>query len=748
MLLERDNQLVVLRTLLTQAGRGRGQLVLINGEPGVGKSALIQRAVADSAGIRVLFGVCDGAVPARLLGPITDIADALGPAVIDELRGPTNRLELFRRVRAALGAVPTVFVIEDLQWADEATLDLVRYLGRRLQDQPLLLAVTYREAGTAQDDALTAVLGELSTGSTTTRLTVPPLTAGAVHDWVARTNSPVDAQALFSRTRGNPFFVEEVLKTDGDELPTGVRDAVTARLVRLSEGSRVVLDAVAVTGPATIDLVLAAAGVPASALDECRRAGLLLWDGERVAFRHDLIREVVEGSLSAAARSMVAAGALEHLERRADTDHRRLATLAEIAGAGDAVLAHAPLAAQRASTLGAHNEARYHLRAAVHYRHRLSKAAQARLMADLSFECYLTEHPEEALECRQLSLELYRSEGDVIGIGQSLRWLSRICWMLGRTADARDFGAEAVQTLQAEPPGEELAMAYSNRSQLCMLAGDVSGATEWGQLAIELGTELGADDVLMHAQNNVGAAIGCAGQLTQGVEILEASLELALRRDAQEHVARSFNNLASICISNYSLQAAQEYLTAGIGYCAERDLDTWRLSLESEAVTADLAAGRWDAGVVRCKRILQQSSSDVVRVSALWVLGTIELRRGLPGAAAHLSDAHTLAIRLQDPQSRIPVASARAEAAWTHGEFAGARMEINRTWQLATETGQRWWLGELSWWSLLAGHRLPGLSTTSEPHQLMLTGKWRAAAGVWERLGNPFWRALCLAQSN
>jgi hypothetical protein len=208
----------------------------------------------------------------------------------------------------------------------------------------------------------------------------------------------------------------------------------------------------------------------------------------------------------------------------------------------------------------------------------------------------------------------------------------------------------------------------------------------------------------MHAQNNVGAAIGCAGRLAEGVVLLEASLELALRRDAQEHVARSYTNLASICISNYSLDAAREYLDVGLGYCAERDLDTWQLSLESEAAQADLTTGRWDDALLRCERMLQNPrGSAVIRVTALWVRGIIEIRRALPGAAADLANAHSLATRLQDPQSRIPVASARAEAAWTHGKLAAADTEIDRIWPLAVQTGQRWWLGELAWWSFTRG---------------------------------------------
>jgi len=745
-LLERDDLLATLDSFLTDAHRGRGRLALVAGEAGVGKSSLVQALAGDADGSRVLFGVCDGAAPARPLGPLADIADALGMTISDQLRGPSARLRLFQRVRAELVATPTMFVIEDLHWADEATLDFVRFLGRRLRDQSLLVVATYRDEG---NDALTAVLGDLSTCSTTTRLRIPPLTVEAIQQWVARAGSPLDAITLYNRTGGNPFFIGEVLSSGGETIPAGLRDTVLARVMRLSKEGRTFLDAVAVVGPATEALVLAAAGVPASALDECCRTGLIRSDAQQVVFRHDLIREVIDRSLATADRSTLAAGALGWLQQHADTDDRRLATLAEIAGVAEAVLTYAPRAAVRAGDLGAHGEAVRHLRAAVRYRSRLPNDAQARLLADLSYECYLTDRPEQALECRQLALELYRAEQDLTGIGRSLRWISRISWMLGRTNDAHDFAAEAVRVLHALPAGTELAMAYSNRSQLSMLAGDVPGASGWGLRAIDLATKLGADEVVMHAQNNVGAAMGCSGQLAAGVQLLQASLELALRQDAQEHVARSYTNLASICVSNYSSEAAQQYLVAGLAYCAERDMDMWQLSLESEAAAAALASGNWDDALLRCDRMLQNPrGSAVIQVTALWVRGIVEMRRGLPGATAHLADANTLATRLQDPQSRIPVACARTEAEWTRGKLASVTTEIDRIWLLAVQTGQRWWLGELTWWSSRSGNRTSGLPTTSEPHDLMLAGEWRAAAGAWERLGNPFWRALSLAESD
>ena len=136
---------------------------------------------------------------------------------------------------AALGSEPTIFVIEDLQWADEATLDLVRYLGRRLQNLPVLVVATYRSdavaAGPSADRRASVIFRRVPPPR---GVQVPPLTPDAVREWVRIAGSPIGAAALHERTSGNPFFISEVLAAGGDTVPAGVRDAVLARAGRLS----------------------------------------------------------------------------------------------------------------------------------------------------------------------------------------------------------------------------------------------------------------------------------------------------------------------------------------------------------------------------------------------------------------------------------------------------------------------------------------------------------------------------------
>ena len=136
LLLERDHPIEVLQTRADGAAAAAGGLVLLAGEAGIGKTALL-RAFAEQATIPILWGMCDPLSTPRPLGPLRDVADALGPAVTASLREAAPQHEIFAVVLAALRATPRVLVVEDLHWADEATTDLVRFLARRIAALPL-----------------------------------------------------------------------------------------------------------------------------------------------------------------------------------------------------------------------------------------------------------------------------------------------------------------------------------------------------------------------------------------------------------------------------------------------------------------------------------------------------------------------------------------------------------------------------------------------------------------------------------
>ncbi|HEX2703121.1 MAG TPA: hypothetical protein VHM72_06790, partial [Solirubrobacteraceae bacterium] len=258
-------------------------------------------------------------------------------------------------VRELRTQAPTIFVLEDVHWADEATLDVLRLLARRVATVPALILASYRDDELDRGHPLRVVLGELASSQTVVRVKLAALSRAAVARLAERDG--VDADELYRKTAGNPFFVVEALAAHAQEVPETVRDAVLARAARLRAAARGLLDAVAVAPPQTeLWLLEALAGEALEGLDECLGQGMLTSVPGAVAFRHELARRAVEES--------VAPGRKVELHRKAlvaladppvgAPDLARLAHHAEAAVDTDAVLRFAPLAGARAASLGAH----------------------------------------------------------------------------------------------------------------------------------------------------------------------------------------------------------------------------------------------------------------------------------------------------------------------------------------------------------------------------------------------------------
>ena len=663
-LIERAGFLASLEGLLGEALDGGGRLVFLGGEAGVGKTTLAA-ALADAAGVPVRRGSCDNVTTAEALGPILDALPELIAAVDDE--AGVSRLRLFRNVRGALSGSPMLLLLEDVHWADEATLDILRYLGRRLAGVRLMILATFRSEEVSRDHPLTVVMGDLAGLSGVVRMQLPPLTATGVRQLLDAAGSALDADAIFQRTGGNPFYLTEVLAAGAEQVPATVRDAVLARVARLSQAGRDAAAAASVLGRrAEAGFIAAVSGQPLTAIDECLDRGVLVSDGDAVGFRHDLARLAVEGSLSAAQRARAHARALAHLTARGSHDHRWLAHHAAGCGDSAAVLRHAPLAAARAARLGAHREAAEQFRLALQH-HEPPDRQRAALLERLSYESYLTDRLVQARDSLLEALAIYERDGDARSVGTSQRWLSRLSWVLGQNADSERYAAAAVSTLEPLEPGPELAMAYSNMGQLRMLSDDNAAALDWGTKAIGLARELGDTETEIHALNNVGTALATAGDLIEGQARLTQSLDLALARDAHEHAARAFTNLGSINVINWSLADADRHLHAGITYCADRDLDTWRLYMTAWLARSLAEQGRYDAAERHVADVTRRPHvSPITQVSVLPVAGLLAARRGRDGTG-ELDEALTIAVRTGEALRLIPVAAACAEAAWIAG---------------------------------------------------------------------------------
>ena len=741
-LVEREGFLASLARLLSEALDGSGRLVFLGGEAGVGKTALAAALAEAADGTAIRRGSCDNITTAEALGPILD---ALPELTVDAaLAAGVTRFRLFQQVRGALAKTPMLLLLEDVHWADEATLDILRFLGRRLAGMRLMILATFRSEEADGDHPLTIVMGDLAALPGVIRMQLPALSRSGVQRLLDDAGSVLNTEEVYQRTGGNPFYVTEVLAADSGHVPVTVRDAVLARVSRLSPAARDVAGAASVLGRAELDLLTGVAGQPLTAVDECLSRGVLVASDGAVEFRHELARLAVEGSLPQAQRVTTHARTLAHLVAQGSADHRRLAHHA--AGSGDraAVTRHAPLAAARAARLGAHREAAGQLRMALRY-YEVPDLRRAALLDQLSYECYLTDQVSQARTSALDALAIYDQEEDALSIGAAQRWLSRLSWVLGENADSERYAAAAVVTLEPLSPSHELAMAYSNMSQLRMLADDSVEAVRWGTKAIELARSLGDREAEMHALNNVGTAL-LLDDVVEGWAQLTRSLDLALADDAHEHAARAYTNLSSTRVRQRSFPQADRLLKADIAYCTDRDLDTWRLYMSAWLASSLAEQGSYAAAERHLADVTRHPHlSPITRICAQVVTGVLAARRG--DSTVALDDVLPIAAATGEPQRLVPVAVARAEAAWIAGRVLDIAAEIDRVWPVAVAHPQPWDLGQLCWWLHLAGDRRQVPAPVARPFALMLAEQHRAAASAWQDLGCPLWSAYALALS-
>jgi predicted ATPase/DNA-binding CsgD family transcriptional regulator len=299
-LLERDSVIAEMNGLARRAACGSGQVLLLRGEAGVGKTAVIRRFLEDAASrAQVLVGRCDPLSAPRPLGPLIDMLVQLPGPRQAALRAAINAMNsetIYARLLEVLGdGQPLICVVEDAQWADSATLDLLRFVVRRIDALPVLVVVSYRDDDLGAEHPLAIALGDMANQAAMTRIGLSPLSADAVR--VLATGTSVDAGQLHGITGGNPFFVAEVLAAIADgssvnTLPRSVIEAVWGRLARLSVSGRETAEAAAVCGtcadPQLLELLRPGA---AAGLGECIRAGVLVTEGESVRFRHEVARQ-------------------------------------------------------------------------------------------------------------------------------------------------------------------------------------------------------------------------------------------------------------------------------------------------------------------------------------------------------------------------------------------------------------------------------------------------------------------------
>jgi DNA-binding CsgD family transcriptional regulator len=750
-LLERDQSLARLGELLAGVtATSVGRLVFVGGEAGVGKTSLLRRfCESQERPLRVLWGACRPLRTPRPFGPWVDVADGIGGELEEVIAGGAKPHEvetsLLRELRRR---GPSVVVLEDLHWADEATLDVVTLLASRIATAPALLVLTYRDDELDRAQQLRWVLGEAVDRQGRLRLEV--LSQSAVQ--VLAEEHGVDGAELYRRTGGNPFFVTEVLAAGGEGIPVTVRDAVIARAGRLSQRARRLLEVVAIIpGDVEVGLLESVGGDLVDELDACIAHGVLSSTSTHVGFRHELARLAIEGTIPAHRRRGLHRQALAALESSAG-DAADLARLAEHAeGADDraAVLRWAPPAAERAARSGSHREAAAQYERALRFADGLGPAERIELLRHRVNECWVTDQFAAAIEAAHEVLAAARSAGDTRAEGDALRTLSRLNFFIGQVRDGETLAQQAVELLERLPEGHELAMAYANVAQRRMVIEDLDGSQQWSCRALDIARRLGDDEAVAYALTNLGAAEFQAG-IRDGLLKLEEALALALERGLDDYAGRAFASIVRCAVGQRELNFAEAQLELGLEYCLQRGLDTWRLYLLSARAQLELLRGRWDQAARAIDQVMRDPrSAPFARGQVVTALGVLRARRGDPDAAGPLERERALAEPTLELVRIGPNAAAMAELAWLTGDARRALAGTEAALGMGLTNRSRWITGELACWRWRSGaeDELPA-DALAEPYACSISGEWRRAADAWRTLGCPYEAALALADGD
>ena len=743
-LVERDALLATLRANLEQASAGSGRLVLVRGEAGIGKTALIRRFVGSlDAGVTVVTGSADGVSTARPFEPLYEMS--LGDTVPALLSTAAPRAEVFPAFVDAIRSLNVrILVVEDMQWADDASLELLLYLARRLESMRVLVLASVRDEADAPS-GMRRLLGTLASIPTVYQLELPRLTLRGVAEMVG--DADIDAAALHSLTAGNPFFVTEVLATGMGTIPVSVRDVIQAKVQRLSATGLAAIECLAVLGSRAEPWTLAAvAGEDVLGIDECLAAGMVTKE-QGIAFRHELTRLAVLDELPVFRGIAIHRRALAALVRAKTPDHARLAYHAEGAADAASTVRYAVAAGREAAAVSANREAQAQFRRARRFAHALAPVEHAELLECLANVLYLTNELGEAVEIMNEALEIRRSAGDPLRVADDLRALGFIGSLAGRAAEGWTLLEQARELLVGLGDTRELGRTYATLARMGVMQHRADDETrDWAARAIAIARRVDDAETLVSAMISEATRAWSVGDAAARDRLVEA---LARARAARltEQVDRALNNLGACSADLRQLRDSLSYYDEYEEFSVRSELEGCNVSAARAEVLLEL--GRWDDADRAADLALRVPRSiPINRALTLIVKAKLATRRGNPDWHDLIEEAGSLMPDLPNLSLLWALSVARAEAAWHSGTLPDLLTELRSAYELMAERGTPWARADLAAWLRRAGSAPTADIRAPVPHRLLAQRRHREAADAFDQLEMPYEAALALTESD
>jgi len=752
-LVERAGFLTILQSHFNDVAKGEGHAVFVSGEAGIGKTSLVRafcKELTDECNI--YQGTCDALFTPRPLAPLYDILLQMHedvPAISGQIEDRAAFFtQFFHDLKNMRGI--TMLIIEDIHWADEATLDFIKFLARRITQLRCVFILTYRDNEIHSRHPLRNVLGQLQSGSFT-RIQLPPFSRDAV-DRLAQEKG-YNGEDVYSISGGNPFYVNEILAGYSAGIPDNIKDSILSVYNRLDEKTKHIWQVLSVM-PTAFDLRSLEKLEPnfIEAIESCLETKILIVDKGLIFFKHELYRRTVESSLSpllrVALHKKILGLLLESFE-----ENRKIEQIihhAKNANEYDLVVRYAPVAARQAASVGSHIEATKLYLSAIEYYQGNDEDLLIQFYEAYAYECYLTNQIREAIIYSGKALNIWKKKNHTEKIGNCMRFLSRLWWFDGNRKQAESFAGQAIQALDSLPTSRAKAMAYSNMSQLKMLSDQVEDCMFWGEKAISMAKELNDDEILCHALNNVGdVQIRIFSTRKQGIELLQESLNIALKNSYHEHAARAYTNLGhnGMLIKDYAL--AKKAFDEGIQYCEERNLDSWTMYMLASLARVHFETGSWNDALKIAEDLLKGDYlPPPAKIFALVVVGSIRTRRGEADAYPLLNEAKSKAMQTMELQRIVPALSALLEYEWIKGTRCIEEEVINNTISMMNQMGNLYENSEFAFWLKKARNQELPLQEVYEGYKLDNLKNVHRAVTNWQNAGCPYEEGLALFEGD
>ena len=748
-LVERDVFMASLQKHFENVAGGEGHCILLSGDAGIGKTALV-KAFCKKQGdeCRIYQGACDDLFTPRPLAPLYDVLWQVNKERWPAPPSNEERSVLFANFFQELGTKKgkLLIVFEDIHWADEGTLDFIKFFVRRIDQLPCLFLLTYRDDEIHSKQALRNVLGQLPPDSFT-KLVLTPLSKAAVVEMA--TQKGYSGEDVYSISRGNPFYVNEILANYSPGVPDNIKNSILSVYERQKEGTKnawqiwsVIPEGLEVERVAKIKSALG------KAIDHCFAINVIIVQNGKVVFKHELYRRTIEESLTLFKRielnKMMLELFLDSFEEKGEIE--RILHYAKKANEKKLVVKYAPEAARKAASIGAHKEASKLFLTAIEYFGGNDATQLAELYDAYAYECYLSNQIKEAIGSTEKVLNLWKENADIEKTGDGLRFLSHLWWFDGNRKNAENFARQAIEVLKDQPASLTKAMAFSNMSQLKMLSDEPAECILWGEKAIEMAKELDNEEILSHALNNIGTAkMLIPSSHQKGIAMLQQSLEIALKNFYHEHAARVYTNLGSGLVRLKKCALARRTLEESIGYCEERGLNSWTAYILSWKARLDLDKGNWaEAWNIADNLLKNENQPAIIKINALIVLAKVKMRRGEKDALTLLQEAKTISFETMELQRVIPSMVALLEYEWLTGKTIIEKTDIEKTSVLMQQGSVDSEKNEFAFWMKRAGRHFVSHKEIVEAYDISSAAKALKAAAFWEKSGCPYEQALAM----